>query len=150
MRNTLLIVASCFLVLVGFIYVGNLALGGIQNSRNARTMVREWADKLGEEQKNAPDLEYPATLVLPQTDPWGNSLVAAYHAGAVQIVTVRSAGRDGRYATRDDYSARSAFVDGKKVKAKILRGVEQTSESVGRGLIRGGRKGLKDELRDDK
>lgn len=144
------VTALSFIVLGGLVYIGSIAWDSIQRSRSAQTMVREWAHKLGEEQKTAPDLTHPADITLSQIDPWGNSLVATYHNGAIKSVTVRSAGRDGKYNTSDDYVARVTSIDGKEVKAKMLRGVEKISEHIGRGLVRGGIKGLKDEVDGDK
>lgn len=84
---------------------------------------------------------------LPESDPWGRPLKATYSSGGfMEVLTVRSAGPDGRFFNADDVVESRSKTTLAGVGNGLKKNVEEFNEKAARGFGRGLIKGVADHL----
>lgn len=86
---------------------------------------------------------------IKEVDPWGMQLKVSYSQGGVaEEVTVRSAGPDKEYHTKDDVVATEMTVNLKGVGEGIKKNAEETAANVAKGVVKGSVEGVKESLKN--
>lgn len=84
-----------------------------------------------------------------ENDPWGTPITFGYSQGGVaELVTVRSAGPDREFQTKDDVVASGLATNFKGVGDGIKRNAEETAARTAKGLVRGTVEGLRQSFRN--
>ena len=86
---------------------------------------------------------------LKETDPWGTRIQVKYAQGGVaETVTVRSAGPDRQFLTRDDIHADGLAVNFKGVGEGIKKNAGEVAANTAKGFVKGTVAGIKESVKE--
>jgi hypothetical protein len=75
-------------------------------------------------------------------------LVDYSQGGVAETVTVRSAGPDGKYYTKDDAVASGMTANFKGIGSGIRKNATETSSDIAKGLVKGTVEGVKESIKE--
>lgn len=86
---------------------------------------------------------------IKEKDPWGRRLKVSYSQGGVaEVVSVRSAGPDGKFQTDDDIVAQGMAANLKGIGEGIKNNVEETTANAAKGAVKGTVEGVKESIKE--
>lgn len=86
---------------------------------------------------------------IQEIDPWGTPVRVSYSQGGVaEVVTVRSAGPDGKFHSDDDVVAECMVANLKGIGEGVKKNIEETTANAAKGAVKGTAAGIKEVVRE--
>jgi hypothetical protein len=86
---------------------------------------------------------------IKEADPWGTRVQVSYSQGGVaEVLTVRSAGPDREFQTKDDLMAQGMAANLKGIGEGIRKHTEETASKAAKGFVKGAIAGVKDSVKE--
>jgi hypothetical protein len=116
---------------------------------NAQAQVRRIAEDLDKRTTETGVYIRAKEGEIQEKDPWGTPIQITYSQGGVaETVSVRSAGPDRRFHSRDDVVAQGTTTNFKGVGEGVKKHAEETAANAAKGVVRGTVEGIKDSLKE--